>query len=381
MNIKSKLSKAETNIFSYMSSLASKHKAVNLGQGFPDFECSSKLKDLSSKYLNEGKNQYAPMPGVPQLRETVAEKLNQCYGRSVDPNTEICITAGATQAIFTTIQAFVHAGDEVIILEPSYDCYKPAVQIAGGTPVSYQMDYPDYQIDWNRIASLINTRTRMIVINTPHNPTGTLLSSEDLGTLQQIVSEKNIIVLSDEVYEHLIFDERQHESVLRYPQLFEQSVAIFSLGKTLHTTGWKMGYIVGPEKLIAGFKEVHQWNVFSVNSFLQFAVSDYLTDPKNYLDLPLFFQQKRDYLTELLKGLPLHPRMAEGTYFQLYDYSEVSELADVEFAEYLTREIGVATIPISPFYSVPVSAKVVRLCFAKEDETLELAAERLTRLG
>lgn len=381
MNFLSKLPQSETNIFSLMSALAAEHKAINLGQGFPDFDSSPKLRELVTKHLNEGKNQYCPMPGLLGLRQTLANKLEQSYGRAVDPNSEICVTAGATQAIFTAIQAFVHSGDEVIILEPSYDCYKPAVHIAGGVPISYHMSYPDYKVDWNEVESLTNDRTRMIVINTPHNPTGTLLHWEDLLALEQIVAGKNIVVLSDEVYEHLIFDGQEHQSVLRFPKLFEQSLAVYSLGKTLHTTGWKMGYIVGSKALVDEFKQIHQWNVFCVNSFLQFAIADYLKDPASYEQLPDFFQKKRDYLTELLADLPLKAKHSEGTYFQLYDYSEVSDLDDVAFAKYLTKEIGVAAIPVSPFYSAPTKDKVVRLCFAKKDETLEAAAEKLKKLN
>lgn len=380
MNFQSKLPKSETNIFSLMSGLATEHQAINLGQGFPDFDSSPMLRELVAKHLNEGKNQYCPMPGLLGLRQTIATKLEGSYGRAVDPPTEICVTAGATQAIFTAIQAFVHSGDEVIILEPSYDCYKPAVQIAGGVPISYRMTYPTYQVDWDEVKALTNDRTRMIVINTPHNPTGTLLHSEDLLALEQIVAGKNIVVLSDEVYEHLIFDGQEHQSVLRFPALFEQSLAVYSLGKTLHTTGWKMGYIVGPESLISEFKQIHQWNVFCVNSFLQFAIADYLQEPMSYEKLGSFFQEKRDYLTNLLADLPLEKSLSKGTYFQLYDYSEISDLGDIDFAKYLTKEIGVAAIPVSPFYSTPTNDKVVRLCFAKKNETLDAAAERFKKL-
>lgn len=364
-----------------MSALATEHKAINLGQGFPDFDSDPVLRELITKHLNEGKNQYCPMPGLLALRQTLSEKIERCYGTRIDPATELCVTAGATQALFTAINAFVHKGDEVIILEPAYDCYKPEVLIAGGVPRPYSMVYPDYAIDWNKIADMVNDKTRMIIVNTPHNPSGTLLHQDDMLALEQIVKGKNIVVLSDEVYEHLIYDKQEHQSVMRFPTLFEQSIAVFSFGKTLHTTGWKMGYVVGPELLINEFKNIHQWNVFCVNSFLQFAIADYLKDPSTYEQLPAFFEEKRDRLTKLLADVPLKPLLSKGTYFQLYNYEEVSNEDDVSFAKYLTKEIGVAAIPMSPFYSDPISDKTVRLCFAKKNETMEAAAERLAKLA
>ena len=381
MNFSSKLPSSGQTIFSVMSALATEHQAINLGQGFPDFDSDPILRDLITKYLNDEKNQYCPMPGLLALRETLSNKIERCYGAKIDPATQLCVTAGATQALFTAINAFVHKGDEVIILEPAYDCYKPEVLIAGGVPRPYSMKYPDYAIDWNEIEDMINEKTRMIIINTPHNPSGALLEAEDLQSLEQIVRGKDIVVLSDEVYEHLIYDNKEHQSVMRFPTLFEQSIAVFSFGKTLHTTGWKMGYVVGPEQLINEFKNIHQWNVFCVNSFLQFAIADYLKDPSTYEQLPDFFQQKRDRLTELLKDVPMEPLISKGTYFQLYEYSEISDDDDVTFAKYLTKEIGVAAIPMSPFYSEQISDKTVRLCFAKKDETLVAAAERLEKLA
>ncbi len=381
MNISSKLPSSGQTIFSVMSALATEHQAINLGQGFPDFDSDPILRDLITKYLNDGKNQYCPMPGLLALRETLSKKIERCYGAKIDPTTQLCVTAGATQALFTAINAFVNKGDEVIILEPAYDCYKPEVLIAGGVPRPYSMTYPDYSIDWDKISDMVNEKTRMIIINTPHNPSGTLLETEDLQALEQIVKGKDIVVLSDEVYEHLIYDKQEHQSVMRFPTLFEQSIAVFSFGKTLHTTGWKMGYVVGPEQLINEFKNIHQWNVFCVNSFLQFAIADYLRDPSTYEQLPDFFQQKRDRLTELLKDVPMEPLISKGTYFQLYNYSEISDDDDVAFAKYLTKEIGVAAIPMSPFYSEQIKDKTVRLCFAKKDETLVAAAERLEKLG
>lgn len=380
MKFTSKLPATGTTIFTVMSALANKHKAINLGQGFPDFDCEAPLRQLVTKYVNDNKNQYCPMPGLLALRQSISDKIDRSYGIPINPATEICITAGATQALFTAITAFVHAGEEVIIIEPAYDSYVPSIQIAGGIPRSYQMSYPDYSIDWNQIASMVNDRTRMIIINTPHNPTGTVLEASDLLALENIVANKDIIVLSDEVYEHLIYDEQQHQSVLRFPNLFQQSLAVFSFGKTFHSTGWKMGYCVGPEPLMQEFKKVHQWNVFCVNSFTQYALAEHLQDPETYEQLPAFFQQKRDYLTNSLANTPLIPKVSKGTFFQLFNYEQISNMEDAEFAKYLTTEIGVAAIPLSPFYSKPTGDKVIRLCFAKKESTLAAAADRLRQL-
>ena len=381
MNFKSKLPETGITIFTVMSALANKHKAINLGQGFPDFDCDEKLRKLVTKYLNDNKNQYCPMPGLLTLRQSISKKINRSYGMSVDPATEICVTAGATQALFTAITSFIHQGDEVIIIEPAYDSYVPSIQIAGGIPRSYQMTYPDYSIDWNQVQAMVNEQTKMIIINTPHNPTGTVLEEADLLALENIVANKDIIVLSDEVYEHLIYDEAQHQSVLRFPNLFQQSLAVFSFGKTFHSTGWKMGYCVGPAPLMKEFKKVHQWNVFCVNSFTQYALAEHLEDPNTYEQLPAFFQQKRDYLTESLANTSLIPKVSKGTFFQLFNYEEISDIEDAEFAKYLTRDIGVAAIPLSPFYSKPPGDKVIRLCFAKKESTLAAAAERLAKLS
>ena len=379
MNISSKLPRSGTTIFTVMSALAAEHQAINLGQGFPDYDCDERLKVLVAKYLNAGKNQYCPMPGLSDLRKRICEKILRSYALSLNHDTQVCITAGATQAIFTTIMAFIRSGDEVIIIEPAYDSYKPSILIAGGIPRIYSMTYPDYSIDWNQIASMVNSQTRMIIINTPHNPTGSILQKEDLEALEAIVANKNIIVLSDEVYEHLIYDGAVHQSVLRFPKLLEQSIAVFSFGKTYHSTGWKIGYCVGAEQLIREIKNIHQWNVFCVNSFIQYALAEYLEDVSTYEYLPQFFQKKRDFLTENLKETPLRPKLSKGTYFQLFSYEGISNLSDLEFAKYLTTEIGVAAIPLSPFYSTPTHDKVIRLCFAKKEETLTKAAERLVK--
>ncbi|MEL6191878.1 MAG: methionine aminotransferase [Bacteroidota bacterium] len=381
MNFTSKLPSSETTIFTVMSALAKEHNAINLGQGFPDFDNSPELRRLVEKYLNDGKNQYCPMGGLLELRQAIASKIHRTYEIYVQAKTEICITAGATQALFTAIVAFVNQGEEVIIFEPAYDCYAPSIHIAGGIPKPYTLTYPDYKINWNQVEEMVTEKTRMIIINTPHNPTGTVLSPEDLQALEQLVVGKDIIVLSDEVYEHLIYDQVAHQSVLRFPKLYQQSLSVFSFGKTFHSTGWKIGYCVGPEHLIKEFMNVHQWNVFCVNSFTQYALAEYLEAPVHYEELPGFYQQKRDYLTQALEATPLQPLLSKGTFFQLFGYGGLSELSDAEFAKYLTREIGVAAIPLSPFYTNPPEQKVIRLCFAKKEETMDQAAERLEKLG
>ena len=380
ISINSKLPSSGTNIFTVMSKLATEHQAINLGQGFPDFECDEKLKDLVAKYVKDGMNQYCPLAGLPRLNQTLANKIEHTYGTELDPTTQICVTAGATQALYTAIMAFINKDDEVVIFEPAYDCYSPQIRLAGGVVKPHTMTYPDYSIDWNKVNEMVTDKTRMIIINTPHNPSGTILTNTDLESLEAIVKDRNIIVLSDEVYEHLIYDAEVHQSVMRYPTLFNQSMAVFSFGKTLHAMGWKIGYIVGPEYLMNEFKAVHQWNVFCVNSFLQFAIADYLEEPKHYEYLPGFFQEKRDAMNKLFNNLPLKPKIAKGTYFQAYSYDEVSDLNDLDFAKYLTSEIGIAAIPMSPFYTNPPDDKVIRLCFAKKEETIVAAAERLQKL-
>lgn len=380
MQISSKLPKSETTIFTVMSALSREHDAINLGQGFPDFDCDPRLRDEVAKQLNSSKNQYCPMPGLLALRQTLSEKIRGSYGVEINAESEICITAGATQGIFTAITAFIHRGDEVIIIEPAYDSYQPSILLAGGKPIIYTMESPDYTVDWNQLTELITERTRMIIVNTPHNPTGTILQDADMKSLESLVLGKNIIVLSDEVYEHLIYDGEEHRSVLRYPALARQSIAVYSFGKTLHSTGWKMGYCVGPAALIQEFKNVHQWNVFCVNSFIQYGLANYLKDPSTYTDLSEFYGEKRDFLTNALQSSALVPKSSKGTFFQLYDYSEVSDMDDVSFAKHLTTQHGVAVIPLSPFYSEAPGDKIIRLCFAKKKETLEKAALRLNNL-
>ena len=378
--MRSKLPPSPPSIFSRMSALAREHKAINLGQGFPDFDCDPELKKFIKRYLDEGHNQYCPMAGTIELRTTLAKKIEFSYGKKIKPETELCITAGATQALNTAIQTFVHQGDEVIIVEPAYDSYRPSIEMSGGTVVAYQITAPSYKIDWNRFGELISDKTSMIIINTPHNPTGTTLDKNNLLALQNLVENKDIVVLSDEVYEHLIYDGAQHQSVMRFPQLYQQSMATFSFGKTLHATGWKLGYIVGPPHLMEAYKNLHQWVIFSANSFVQRGIAEYLETPSNYQGLSSFFQTKRDFLIQGMEQTALKPITCGGTYFQLYDYSEVSDLEDLQFSEFLIKEYGVATIPLSPFYKEPTGDKVVRICFAKKEATIEAAASQLSKL-
>jgi len=363
-----------------MSALSIQHNAINLGQGFPNFDCDPRLRELITKYLNQGKNQYAPSAGVMELRKAISDKIRRCFDKEVDPNSEITITAGATQAIYSIINAFMHRKDEVIVIEPAYDSYRPSIEMAGGVVVPYRLEGPEFTIDWQVMSDLINDRTKMIIINTPHNPTGTILSSDDLVALSRLISDKNIILLSDEVYEHLIYDEARHESVMRYPDLYEQCIAVYSFGKTFHSTGWKIGYCVGPERLMTEVRRQHQWIVFSVNSFLQYALAEYLADPDTYESLPSFYQKKRDFFNDSIHGSSLLPYKSAGTYFQLFDYSAISSESDVDFAVRMTTEYGVASIPISVFYSNGMDNKVIRLCYAKTEDLLEKAGSLLRKL-
>ncbi len=380
MTIQSRLPNVGTTIFTVMSALAHEHQAINLSQGFPDFPSSSRLVDLVHYYMRSGQNQYAPMAGVPALREQLAKKIQHQYGVAVDPMSEITITAGATQALFTAITALVHPGDEVIMLEPAYDSYRPAIELSGGIPIIYEMQAPDYQVDWSAVQALITPRTRMLIINTPHNPTGTILRKADIETLDQLLAGTDIILLSDEVYEHLIFGEEPHESILRYPRLRERSLAVYSFGKTFHNTGWKIGYCVAPDFLSAEFRKVHQFNVFSVNTPVQYALAEFLQQPEEYLELPNFYERKRDYLNMAMHGSRLRPLPSWGTYFQLFDYSAISNESDLTFARRLTTEFGVAAIPVSAFYSSGRDARVIRLCFAKKEDTLAQAGALLQKV-
>ncbi len=380
MNIQSKLPNVGTTIFSVMSALANKHNAINLSQGFPNFDCPEALKQLVNKHLQEGKNQYVPMAGVPALRQRLVDKIDRMYGHSINPDTEITITAGATQALFTAIATFVSAGDEVILIEPAYDCYRPAIEVVGGIPIAYELVAPDYTINWQEIKNLVTEKTKMIIINTPHNPIGKTLKASDLKALEDLTKGTDILVLSDEVYEHLIYDGANHQSVLRYPELFKRSLAVYSFGKTFHNTGWKIGYIVAPDYLMKEFRKVHQFNVFSVNSFVQYGIADFLEDPESYLTLPNFYQQKRDFFGKTMEGSRLQPSSSEGTYFQLFDYSNISAEADTDFAKRLTIEHGVASIPVSVFYTSGRQDKMIRLCFAKTEDLLESAGKLLREI-
>ncbi|MBK9282843.1 MAG: aminotransferase class I/II-fold pyridoxal phosphate-dependent enzyme [Sphingobacteriaceae bacterium] len=380
MELKSKLPGIGTSIFAIMSGLAREHNAINLSQGFPDFDCDKNLLSLCQKYMNAGFNQYSPMPGVIQLRERVAEILETCYQAVYSPDTEITITAGATQGIFTAVSAFVKPGDEVIVFEPCYDSYIPSIETNGGKAVKIKMLAPEFKINWADVKSAINACTKMIIINTPHNPTGILLKQEDLIALELLVKGKNIIVVSDEVYEHIVFDDRSHQSVARYPTLANQSFIVSSFGKTIHTTGWKIGYVAARKELMNEFRKVHQFLVFSVNHPFQLGIADYLSDKNNYLDLKNFYEQKRNLFLKLTSGSRLKPIIAEGTYFQLMSFKAISSENDMDLAIRLTKEKGIATVPLSAFYAEHTDPSILRFCFAKKDETLEQAAEIINKL-
>jgi methionine aminotransferase len=380
MQVQSKLPNIGTTIFTVMSGLAREHNAINLSQGFPDIGCSPQLLEFAQKHMQAGFNQYAPMQGIIQLRERIAEIIQNCYKAKYDPDTEITVTAGATQGIYTSIAAFINKGDEVIVFEPAYDCYVPAIEVHGGVAVPLQLTYPDFHINWDEVKQKVNSKTRMIIINTPHNPSGTVLNENDLKQLQSIVSGKNILVLSDEVYEHMAFDGKPHQSVALYEELRKQSLIISSFGKTVHTTGWKIGYVAAPKELMIEFRKVHQFLVFAVNHPFQLALSDFLADPKNYLELKNFYQQKRDYFQNLISGSRFGIEPCTGTYFQLLNYKKISEEKDTDFAIRLTREKKLASVPLSVFYSKQTDNKLLRFCFAKKDETLQQAAEIINSL-
>jgi methionine aminotransferase len=380
--LESRLPAVGTTVFTLMSALASEHGAVNLGQGFPDFGCDPHLLDLVGDAMRAGQNQYPPMSGAAPLREAIAAKVQALYGHAYDAAAEITITSGATQALTTAILCAVHPGEEVIIIEPAYDSYLPAVQLAGGVPVtvSMQVDEDGYSVPWDAIAAAVTPRTRMIVINTPHNPTGSVLRRSDLDALAGIVDGTGILILSDEVYEHMVYDGQPHESVSRDPRLAERAFVVSSFGKTCHVTGWKIGYVAAPAALMAEFRKVHQYNVFSVNTPMQHGLASYMRDPKPYLELPAFYQRKRDLFREGLARTRFTLLPADGTYFQCVRYDAVSRLSESEFAQWLTREIKVAAIPVSAFYSQGKESGIVRFCFAKQDETLQLALERLAKV-
>jgi methionine transaminase len=379
LEIQSKLPNVGTTIFTVMSAAALEHNAVNLAQGFPNFTPDARLLDLISHHMHHGANQYAPMPGHVGLRKQISEKVGRLYGRTIHPDTEITITAGGTQALFCAFAAFVSPGDEVILIEPCYDSYRPSIEAVGGKAVPYALTAPDFQIDWDAVEQLLTSRTRIICTNTPGNPTGKTFTEYDLARLDRLTTGTNIMVLSDEVYEHLIFDGRRHQSVLSSDNLYNRSLSVFSFGKSYHATGWKIGYCIGPEYLMREFRKVHQFNVFSVHHPTQAALADFIGDENSYTYLPEFYQKKRDHFLQAMHGSRFVPLACEGSYFQLFDYSSVApEVDDREFALWLTREHGVATIPLSVFYSEPPAGqRLVRMCFAKTTETLDDAASRL----
>lgn len=376
----SKLPQVGTTIFSVMSALAAEHGSVNLGQGFPDFECDPPLVDAVTQAMKAGHNQYPPMPGIQALREAVAIKVEAIHGRKYSANTEITITAGATQAILTAILAIVHVGDEVIVLEPCYDSYVPNIELAGGTVVRVPLTPGTFRPDFDRIGAAITPRTRAIIINSPHNPSATIWSAEDMLTLQDLLAPTNILLISDEVYEHMVFDGAEHQSAARFPGLAARAFVVSSFGKTFHVTGWKVGTVAAPASLTAEFRKVHQFNVFTVNTPMQHGLADYLKDPTPYLHLPAFYQAKRDLFRQGLEGSRLKLLPSTGSYFQCADISAVSDLNESEFCQWLTREVGVAAIPLSAFYGDGFNQGAVRFCFAKKDETLREAIGRLRKL-
>jgi methionine aminotransferase len=376
----SRLPQVGTTIFSVMSTLAAEHKAVNLGQGFPDFDCDPALITHVTQAMQAGHNQYPPMPGIPLLREAIATKIAALHARQYRAADEITITAGATQAILTAILAVVHAGDEVIVLEPCYDSYVPNIELAGGVAVRVPLTPGTFRPDFNKIAAAISPKTRAILINSPHNPSATVWSRADMLALQELLALTDILLISDEVYEHMVFDGVPHESAARYPGLAARAFIISSFGKTYHVTGWKVGYVAAPAAMTAEFRKVHQFNVFTVNTPMQYGFAAYMADPKPYLDLPAFYQRKRDLFRAGLKNTKFKLMPSEGSYFQCVDISEVSDLCEADFCQWLTREVGVAAIPLSAFYGDGFDQRVVRFCFAKQDATLEVALKRLALL-
>ena len=382
MQIQTKLPKVGTTIFTVMSQLAVEHGAVNLGQGFPDFAVPPLLADALARAMAEGRNQYAPMSGVPALRQAIAAKTLDCYGRRVDADAEVTVTSGASEAIFDAVLAVVRPGDEVVVLDPCYDCYEPAIDLAGGVAAHVPLDPVDFSVDWARVRAAITPRTRLLFINTPHNPSGAMLAAADMAALADIVRDTGVLILSDEVYEHIVFDGRVHESVLRYPELAARSFVISSFGKTYHCTGWKIGYCIAPAALSAEFRKVHQYNTFCSFTPAQFAFAEMIEKhPEHYRELGGFYQAKRDRFAEQLRGTRLVPLPVPGGYFQRVDYSAVSELDDAAFCRWLTIEKGVAAIPLSPFYAAPPPGqRLARLCFAKLPETLDAAIARLEKV-
>ena len=380
MQHQSKLPNVGTTIFTVMSALANEHKALNLSQGFPNYPSSQKLNDFVSNAMNNGYNQYAPMAGNLDLRLAISNKYQLIYNSTYHPEKEITVTAGATQAIYTIISAFIRPNDEVIIFKPAYDCYQPAIEVNGGKTISIQLSAPDYSVDWNEVASKIASKTKMIIINSPHNPSGTVWSKNDMLQLQKLTNGTDIVVLSDEVYEHIVFDDETHQSICLFNDLKARSFITASFGKTFHNTGWKIGYCCAPEALMSEFRKVHQFNVFSVNHPMQKGIADYMQDTETYLGLNIFFQQKRDLFLNLISESRFKFTPSQGTYFQVLDYSDITDEPDVDFAKRLTKEFKIASIPLSVFNENQKDDKVLRFCFAKTEETLVKAAEILCRV-
>jgi methionine aminotransferase len=378
--IVSKLPEVGTTIFTVMSRLAAEHNAINLSQGFPDFDCAPDLRALLNKYLNSGLNQYPPMAGISVLREAVAEKAEALYGAKYDPEDEVTIVPGATYGIFTAVATWIRPGDEVILFEPAYDSYAPSVEVAGGKPVYVQLRFPDYSIDWEEVQRAMTPKTRMILLNTPNNPTASVFSAEDLRVLEGMLRNTGIVVVSDEVYEHIVFDGHRHQSVARFPGLAERSFVVSSFGKTYHVTGWKTGYVLAPRELMAEFRKVHQFNAFVTNGPVQYALADYMQNKDAYLSLAAFYQKKRDFFLQGIAASRFRPLPSRGTFFQNLRYDAVSDEKDTDLAIRLTKERGLAAIPVSVFYREPPPHKVLRFCFAKSEETLARGAEILSRI-
>jgi len=378
--LRSKLPSTGVSIFATMSRLALEHNAINLSQGFPDFDCAPELVETVARYMREGHNQYAPMPGVPALREALAFKIDRLYGRRYDPGTEVTVTSGATEALFATLTALVHSGDEVLLFQPAYDSYVPAIQLSGGMPVFVTLRPPDYRIDWDMVRRVITPRTRVIVINSPHNPTGMILGSEDIRELARVLEQTDAVVVSDEAYEHIVFDGASHESLSRHPAIAERAVVIGSFGKTFHTTGWKVGWAAAPRALSAEVQSIHQWVTFAVNGAIQLAYAEFITKDPECRSVGAFYQRKRDLFLSLIAGSRFRPLPCQGTFFQMADYSAITSERDADFAMRLLTEHGVASIPPSSFLYGVDPGPILRFCFAKRDETLERAAERLLKV-
>lgn len=378
----SRLPNVKTTIFSVMSQLAAEHGALNLSQGFPDFECPERLRELVGEAMRSGHNQYAPMPGVPLLRLRIAEKVESLYHAKVDMDSEITITSGATEALFVAIQTVVRPGDEVILFDPAYDSYEPAVELAGGKTIHLPLSAPDFRIDWQQLKDAITAKTRLIVINSPHNPTGSAMSPEDLDQLADIIADSKTYLIGDEVYEHIIFDRAEHQSLLRRDELRQRSFVISSFGKTYHTTGWKIGYCIAPPPMTAEFRKIHQYVTFSISTPMQHAIANFMADPSFHLELPGFYQQKRDYFRSAVESSRFKLLPCRGTYFQLLDYQAISDRQDMDMARWLVEEAGVAAIPVSVFYADQQGSdhRILRFCFAKSNATLDQAAERLCAL-